>query len=95
MIAANARLAPEAPLAELRRVAASELGPPGEALAPLFDEVQALLDALDPPPAALPLPPDAQAAARARLTELLDTLEDRMDALRLSPAARAQGKGGR
>lgn len=84
---------PIATLGELSRAIRAELGADlGALLDPSLEEAHALLSSLDPPPDVDPLPPDGATKARGDLAALLDTLEDQIDALRLSPAVAGKGR---
>lgn len=84
---------PLAILAELQRAIRTELGGElGGLLDPALDDARAHFVSLDPPPETEPLGPEEAAKARGQLAGLLDTLEDQIDALRLSPAAAGKGR---
>ena len=75
-------------LDEIEREVRAEIGGAVANFADVFGETRGVLAALDPPADAAPLGPEEQTKKRARLSVLLDDIEDRLDAFRI-----AIGKG--
>ncbi|AKQ65482.1 hypothetical protein A176_002394 [Myxococcus hansupus] len=74
----------------LDRLIDTELGPFREGVEPLLEQVRQGLSALHPPPGGQQLPPQQQEAQRARLEQLLDKLEDVLEALQCAARIRRQ-----
>ncbi len=79
-------------LERLERLIDSELGPLRAGVEPLLEELRQGLAALHPAPGGLQLSPRRQLEQRTRLEQVLDTLEDILEALQR--AARAQRQSG-
>lgn len=80
------------PLERLEYLIDTELGPLRAGVEPLLDELKRGLSALHPGPGGQQLSPQRQQEQRARLDQVLNTLEDILEALQR--AARAQRRPG-
>jgi hypothetical protein len=80
------------PLERLERLIDTELGPLRAGVEPLLIELRQGLEALHPGPGGQQLSPQRQQEQRTRLDQVLDTLEDILEALQR--AARAQRQPG-
>jgi uncharacterized membrane protein YccC len=77
-------------LERLERLIDSELGPLRAGVEPLLEELRQGLAALHPAPGGLQLSPQRQLEQRTRLDQVLDTLEDILEALQRTVRAQRQ-----
>jgi len=75
-------------LSRLERLIDTELGPLREGVEPLLNDVRTGLAALYPSAGGRQLPPKQQEEQRTQLAQVLDTLEDVLEALQRAARAR-------